>query len=521
MSKYNIMIFDLDGTLSNSKEGITKSVQYALKSVGIEEENLDSLEHFIGPPLIDEFVRSYGMTVEEAAHLKEVYRERYLPIGIYETTIYPGTKEMLSTLKKAGKKLAIATSKPLEMAIEVLKYLEIYEYFDYVMGAETKGNRQSKEAVLNVLIEESGLHINNDNAVMIGDTCFDVDGAKKVGLDTIGVSYGFGNSKEMLEHGAIAIVDSAKELEEYLLSWWIEDGMKEKVTARNLWRGIYPILFFQGTAIVIQNILMITLSVMSANSKYTGISQYSDRVNKINSHAMEITLLTDIICIIIMAYFMYSDRVKDKLKGIYVKYEKVKWTKYLLVIPFAYFFMMSANALVSILTLYMPESMVGTYDNTKEILNNSSYFMLIITTAIIAPISEEFMHRGVVYNRFKRICPPVLAAIISSIIFGIIHMNFVQGPYAFLVGLAAVYVYERYKSIIAPIILHVTANSVSTIVSIIANETGLDTSAASQYNTVQLTASYLQMAIVFGILALIIGIIIYKTVIPNEIKEIK
>ncbi len=218
MSKYNIMIFDLDGTLSNSKEGITKSVQYALKSVGIEEENLDSLEHFIGPPLIDEFVRSYGMTIEEAAHLKEVYRERYLPIGIYETTIYPGTKEMLSTLKKAGKKLAIATSKPLEMAIEVLKYLEIYEYFDYVMGAETKGNRQSKEAVLNALIEESGLHINNDNAVMIGDTCFDVDGAKKVGLDTIGVSYGFGNSEEMLEHGAIAIVDSAKELEEYLLS---------------------------------------------------------------------------------------------------------------------------------------------------------------------------------------------------------------------------------------------------------------------------------------------------------------
>ena len=97
-----------------------------------------------------------------------------------------------------------------------------------------------------------------------------------------------------------------------------------------------------------------------------------------------------------MAYFMYSDRVKDKLKGIYVKYDKVKWTKYLLVIPFAYFFMMSANALVSILTLYMPESMVGTYDNTKEILNNSSYFMLIITTAIIAPISEVykiFLHR--------------------------------------------------------------------------------------------------------------------------------
>ena len=162
--------------------------------------------------------------------------------------------------------------------------------------------------------------------------------------------------------------------------------MKEKAPVRNIWRGIYPILFFQGTATVIQYILIITLSVMGANPKYTGISQYSDIVNEINSHAMEITLLTDIICIIIMAYFMYSDRVKDKLKGIYVKYDKVKWTKYLLVIPFAYFFMMSANALVSILTIYMPESMVGTYDNTKEILNNSSYFMLIIKTAIIAQI---------------------------------------------------------------------------------------------------------------------------------------
>ena len=109
--------------------------------------------------------------------------------------------------------------------------------------------------------------------------------------------------------------------------------MKEKVTARNLWRGIYPILFFQGTAIVIQNILMITLSVMSANSKYTGISQYSDRVNKINLHAMEITLLTDIICIIIMAYFMYSDIVKDKLKGMAtlgaVRFTTVQTPKYL------------------------------------------------------------------------------------------------------------------------------------------------------------------------------------------------
>ena len=132
MNNYDVIIFDLDGTLSNSKEGITKSVQYALSKFGIEEPDLDKLEHFIGPPLVDELMKSYDFTREQALEGVEFYRERYKPIGIYETEIYPGTEEMLEMLKGNGKYIALATSKPLPMAEEVLKYLKIYSYFDKV-----------------------------------------------------------------------------------------------------------------------------------------------------------------------------------------------------------------------------------------------------------------------------------------------------------------------------------------------------------------------------------------------------
>lgn len=211
MKKYQVIIFDLDGTLSNSKEGITKSVQYALSRLGIKEEDLNSLEHFIGPPLTDELIRTYGMSEEDAQKGLEYYRERYVPVGIYETEIYPGTEEMFKELKRSGKIIALATSKPQEMAEEVLRFLKIKQYFDVVMGAELHGPRQSKQAVLEALFDKLELK-DKSKYIMIGDTCFDIDGAKAVGIASMGVSYGFGDKNEMLEHGAMYVVDRADEI---------------------------------------------------------------------------------------------------------------------------------------------------------------------------------------------------------------------------------------------------------------------------------------------------------------------
>ena len=215
MSKYKYIIFDLDGTLSDSKEGITKSVQYALKKVGIIEDNLDNLNHFVGPPMVEEYMKSYGMSEEKAYETLDYYRERYVPTGIYETKIYPGVKEVLEAVKQKDLKIGMATSKPEGMAEDVAKYLKIYDYFDIICGADLHGPIQSKASVLNKLFESSDFV--KEESVLIGDTKFDVEGANEVGIDCLGVSWGTGTKKEMLDRGAFEIFDDYQSVIDYFI----------------------------------------------------------------------------------------------------------------------------------------------------------------------------------------------------------------------------------------------------------------------------------------------------------------
>ncbi|MBP5772693.1 MAG: HAD hydrolase-like protein [Eubacterium sp.] len=215
MSKYKYIIFDLDGTLSDSKEGITKSVQYALEKVGIIEENLDNLNHFVGPPMVEEYMKTYGMSKEKAFETLDYYRERYVPTGIYETKLYPGIKEILEAVKQKGLKIGMATSKPEGMAKDVAKYLEIFDYFDIICGADLHGPIQSKASVLNKLFETSTF--TKEESVLIGDTKFDVEGADEIGIDCLGVTWGTGTREEILESGAIEVFDDYQSLIDYLL----------------------------------------------------------------------------------------------------------------------------------------------------------------------------------------------------------------------------------------------------------------------------------------------------------------
>lgn len=216
MKNYEVIIFDLDGTISDSKEGITKSVQYALEKKGIIEDNLDNLNHFIGPPLKAEFMRAYGFTEDEAMEAVALYRERYIPIGIYEATMYDNADTEIKRLKDAGKFIALATSKPQPLAETVIEHFGLTKYFDAIKGADMIGPIQTKDQVIGELLKEH--NIDKKQCVMIGDTCFDVDGAKKMGINTIGVSFGFGDAAEMKEHGALCVVDSFAELTKIILN---------------------------------------------------------------------------------------------------------------------------------------------------------------------------------------------------------------------------------------------------------------------------------------------------------------
>lgn len=213
---YKYILFDLDGTLTDPKLGITKSVAYALKSYGIQVDDLDSLQKFIGPPLQESFVKYYGFSEEQGAEAVEKYREYFKPYGIYENKVYDGVENMLAELVKCGKKVILATSKPTVFANVILEYFHLDKYFTCAVGSELDGSRVKKGEVITEALRQAGV-TDKSLAVMIGDREHDILGAKENGIDSIGVLYGYGDRAEHEAAGAGMIVESVKDLLEYLL----------------------------------------------------------------------------------------------------------------------------------------------------------------------------------------------------------------------------------------------------------------------------------------------------------------
>ena len=207
------IFFDLDGTLTDSGEGIMNCAKLALEHYGIHVEDELSLRVFVGPPLQKTFVE-FGVPQEEVDNAIRIYRERYIPIGKFENTPYPGICELLQKLRDAGYKLYVATSKPEETSLEILDHFDMTKYFDIVCGASFDVSRHAKDKVIEYLLERVGEKV---DAVMVGDTAFDVLGAKVHGIPTIGVSWGYGKVEDMVEAGAVGIANSMDELREMLI----------------------------------------------------------------------------------------------------------------------------------------------------------------------------------------------------------------------------------------------------------------------------------------------------------------
>lgn len=214
---FQYCLFDLDGTLTDPKEGITKSVQYALKKFGIEEPDLDRLEPFIGPPLKDSFIELYGFTEEDAIKAIAFYRERFAPIGVLENQIFPGMEQMLENLYNKKIHLAVASSKPAEFVHKILNHFEIEKYFEVIVGSEMDGSRATKEEVVEEALLQLGLLSRPQEdrkrvCAMIGDRKFDIQGAKAYGLTGIGVSFGYAGEGELESAGADHIVNTVEGL---------------------------------------------------------------------------------------------------------------------------------------------------------------------------------------------------------------------------------------------------------------------------------------------------------------------
>lgn len=211
------VLFDLDGTIINSEEGITKCVQYTLRHFGMEEPDLKKLRAFIGPPLEYSFKEIYHFNDEQAMEGVKVYRERFNRDGIFECELYEGVADVIKQLHEAGYVVSLASSKPEVSCKRILEHFSLLPYFDEVVGATLDKRISTKEQVLEELGRRmEGQNISKEEMILIGDTKFDACGAKAFGIQCIGVEYGFGTRAELEESGAVAIFGSIKEVKQYI-----------------------------------------------------------------------------------------------------------------------------------------------------------------------------------------------------------------------------------------------------------------------------------------------------------------
>ncbi|MCL2747638.1 MAG: HAD hydrolase-like protein [Oscillospiraceae bacterium] len=211
----SILLFDLDGTIIDSRIGVTRAVQYSLTHFGIEVKDPDLLISFIGPPLRESYKREYGFVGEQAETAVVMFREYYDRRGARECSLYAGIDKLLAGLYRAGRVLLLATSKLEVYALKILEGFGLAAYFTTVVGAQPDGMISHKREVIAKVLSQAGV-ADLGEAVMIGDSRFDIRGAKAVGLDTVGVLYGFGTREELEESGADIIVESVADLSRLL-----------------------------------------------------------------------------------------------------------------------------------------------------------------------------------------------------------------------------------------------------------------------------------------------------------------
>ena len=510
---FSYILFDLDGTLSDPKQGICGSVQYALKSFGIEEPDIDRLEPFIGPPLRDSFMKYYGFTPEQAEEAVAKYRERFSVTGKYENTLYPGIAPLLHDLVRAGAKLAIASSKPTVYVEDILVHFGIRQYFDIVVGSELDGTRDRKEEVVDEALRQLDEKYGAKpcEVVMVGDRCFDVEGAKAAGTRSVAVTYGYAQPGELGQAGADIIVRDVEGLRQVLMGGagqnsWQNAGQNTRTGERgqippvgsssryrsNAWHSAGR----NSAAGTWQNAGQGAGQNAGQHSRMSGSSQRSDKMRDfwkaigVSALAMGTYYLVSIAIstgVLLMSMLMtpvldvFGIGARENTYNLWMNLANALatagafaacfgiWYKQmnfkakrsidgLSLVPMAILAAASAvgmNGLLNLIELYR---FSPTFQEISEIQFDTPVWLGIISYGILAPLGEEVVFRGVVYGQFKKVMKVPIAIVLSGLAFGLFHGNLVQAVYATVIGILLALVYELYGTLIAPMVFHGIAN---------------------------------------------------------------
>ena len=457
MKRY--LLFDLDGTLTDPKVGITTCVQYALASFGIEEPDLDKLEPFIGPPLKDSFMQFYGMDGAKAEAAVEKYRERFRDTGIFENRIYRGVPKMLRDLSKKGMKLAVASSKPTVFVERILKHFGIDRYFAVAVGSELDGTRVEKAQVVEEALRQlfGEKPVEKDQVYMIGDRRFDVEGARAQGIESVGVAYGYGSMEELKEAKADYIVRSVEELHRFLLRETKEPG--ESAVSRRIWRLLCPVLLFfcvNGLVSCLLQILLAGAGRRVQGGAFFFLRDEGGNLSGFTGNAWAVISAVSYLAATLSVRAAVRERLletAEEMKLSHLKREPKG--NYVILGILTVCAVLGLNLL---LELFKVAQSSESYRIVRENQFSAGLFLGLVSYGLISPIAEELIFRGVVYGCFRQMMDRRIAAVFSALLFGLYHGNMVQGIYAALMGCLMAYAYEYFGSFRAPLAIHIAAN---------------------------------------------------------------
>ena len=490
-----VILFDLDGTLTESGEGIINCVQYALEKLGKKEEHPENLQCFIGPPLKEQFMKYAGLSEEEGEKAVVYYRERYTTTGIFENRLYPKIPELLELLKINNKILAVASSKPEVYVKQILEHFQIADYFTAIVGSELDGRRTEKAEVIEEALRRMHLEEERDKVLMVGDRSHDVQGAISCGLQCIGVAYGYGSREELEKAGAVYIADSVEDLgilaspndeettenvesvrniipdREKVKKYEIPETRKlekeekempepakkkEKFrysTAGQIWRLIYPFLIHYGATLLATIALYLVYLIQAG-----GLQETASAGQRLINSTLYVTLIGDLTAAIILYLFYRKDQMHRK-EGFSGKGKAFVWAPPVIWFSVIILAIATGQFLNDLINgLHLNDLFTGYSEVSEQAFSGQPVGLMILVVGIIGPICEELMFRVIVFHRLKDWVKPQAAIVISALLFGIYHGNVVQFFYATCMGVMLAIIYDKTGTLWISIVAHIAAN---------------------------------------------------------------
>lgn len=490
-----VILFDLDGTLTESGEGIINCVQYALEKLGKKEEHPENLQCFIGPPLKEQFMKYAGLSEEEGEKAVVYYRERYTTTGIFENRLYPKIPELLELLKINNKILAVASSKPEVYVKQILEHFQIADYFTAIVGSKLDGRRTEKAEVIEEALRRMHLEEERDKVLMVGDRSHDVQGAISCGLQCIGVAYGYGSREELEKAGAVYIADSVEDLgilaspndeettenvesvrniipdrekvKKYEIPETRKLGKEEKEmpepakkkekfrysTAGQIWRLIYPFLIHYGATLLATIALYLVYLIQAG-----GLQETASAGQRLINSTLYVTLIGDLTAAIILYLFYRKDQMRRK-EGFSGTGKAFVWAPPVIWFSVIILAIATGQFLNDLINgLHLNDLFTGYSEVSEQAFSGQPVGLMILVVGIIGPICEELMFRGIVFHRLKDWVKPQAAIVISALLFGIYHGNVVQFFYATCMGVMLAIIYDKTGTLWISIVAHIAAN---------------------------------------------------------------